>query len=86
MNAQPVDVLESLAAWCNEKNIGRVEYDYRSAIYAAVAELIEVAEVADSLVVGMDAGQVNHHHVAELRRLLARPSVRAALARIGGAL
>lgn len=39
----PVDVLENLAAWCNEKNIGAAEYKARSHTYAAVAELIEAA-------------------------------------------
>lgn len=52
---------------------------------AAVAELIEIAEVADALIVGIDHGQPNYHHEARLRKLLKSPIVRAALARVGGA-
>jgi hypothetical protein len=39
-----VDVLEVLASWCSEKNIGREEYARRSSVYAAVAGLIEAAD------------------------------------------
>ena len=38
---EKVDVLEALASWCNEKNIGKAEYEKRSLTYAAVTELIE---------------------------------------------
>jgi nitrate reductase beta subunit len=34
-------VLAVFAAWCNEKNIGRVEYEKRGAVYDAVSNLIE---------------------------------------------
>ena len=45
-----VDVLEALAGWCNEHGIGKVEYDRRSGIYDAVAELIERDERSERLI------------------------------------
>ena len=48
-----VDVLETLADRRNETGIGKAEYARRSAIYAAVAELIEaLREIADVTIPG----------------------------------
>lgn len=52
---------------------------------AAVAELVDIKDCANSLVTGLVLGQVNQHHVAELCRLLGRKAdISAALARCKG--
>jgi hypothetical protein len=95
-----VDVLEALAASWNEKNIGKAEYDRRSVVYAAVAELIaENARLRrrSMLASGFGAllseilgcGALRKHD--DLRERVTRAAndheadLRAVLARIGGA-
>jgi hypothetical protein len=41
--AQPVDVVEALAEWANEKDVGMAEWKRRAGIVDAVAELVEAA-------------------------------------------
>jgi hypothetical protein len=74
-----VDVLEALAASWNEKNIGKAEYDRRSVVYAAVAELVATmrqfanCELTEDNCASLDVAT---------RRI--RGIARAALAKFGG--
>ncbi|SEJ55008.1 hypothetical protein [Frateuria terrea] len=80
---QRVDVVEALASWCNEKNIGRAEYDRRCSVCAAVAEMIEAGR---ELRAGMDENDTRPMDAGPAKRFLAADARhRAALARIGGA-
>lgn len=74
-----VDVLEALAGLCNEHGIGKVEYDRRSGIYDAVAELIETLKCARD-----ELSDLNSAYGAEsVDQVICRCD--AALAGVGGA-
>ena len=79
----PVDVLETLAGWCNEHGIGKAEYERRSATYAAVAELIEDRRLLADALSAVITMLVNGHQLQD--RLQFSDTGRAILTKIDSA-